>query len=423
MTTPKNIKIVIGANFGDEGKGLMTDYFCQEAAQKGEKALVICHNGGSQRGHTVIKNDKPRHVFHHFGAGSFSGADTYLAEEFIVNPMVFRKEWEELKKADCTPTVFAHPNCRITTPFDMIINQLTEEKRQDQRHGSCGMGIYETISRHREMKKNGQNLTLKTLYQEGRPSLQKIRDEYFPRRLETLKLTMDKEWEAIISSDNLLDHYLEDLTFMCQNLRFTEVSIFDHYNTLVFEGGQGLLLDQDNQEYFPHLTPSSTGVKNPKNLIQKWLHSSPSPSLNSASPLTSIEVCYVTRPYLTRHGAGRFDTECKKEEINPHMTDLTNVPNPYQGTLRYGKMDVQALQKRIQNDFIPLQKTIPFQTCQCSLAITHRNEHKDPFVIEKSMDIQSFFAGFNKIYHSYGEDALSVNCAFPSILVEKNFLL
>ena len=55
----KDIKIVIGANFGDEGKGLMTDYFSQKP-----NSIVVCSNGGAQRGHTVTTPDGIRHVFH-----------------------------------------------------------------------------------------------------------------------------------------------------------------------------------------------------------------------------------------------------------------------------------------------------------------------------------------------------------------------
>lgn len=77
----KTAKIVIGANFGDEGKGLMTDYFANEAKKQGKSCLVVCHNGGSQRGHTVVSPSGIRHVFHHFGSGSFEGADTYLSSK------------------------------------------------------------------------------------------------------------------------------------------------------------------------------------------------------------------------------------------------------------------------------------------------------------------------------------------------------
>ena len=51
------VKVIIGANFGDEGKGLMSDYFAAEAAAQGRRALVVCSNGGAQRGHTVKSPD------------------------------------------------------------------------------------------------------------------------------------------------------------------------------------------------------------------------------------------------------------------------------------------------------------------------------------------------------------------------------
>ena len=60
------VKIVIGANFGDEGKGLMTDYFCHQSALRGEKCLVVLHNGGAQRGETVVTPAGNRDVFPHF---------------------------------------------------------------------------------------------------------------------------------------------------------------------------------------------------------------------------------------------------------------------------------------------------------------------------------------------------------------------
>ena len=90
------VKVIIGANFGDEGKGLMSDYFAAEAAAQGVKALVICSNGGAQRGHTVVTPRGERHVFHHFGSGTLAGADTWLPRYYILNPIMFMDEYEEL---------------------------------------------------------------------------------------------------------------------------------------------------------------------------------------------------------------------------------------------------------------------------------------------------------------------------------------
>lgn len=386
----KKAKIVIGANFGDEGKGLMTDYFCRKAAEAGERCLVICHNGGAQRGHTVQTRKGLRHVFHHFGSGTFAGADTWFSEDFIVNPMVFRSEWEELERLGYTPRVWMHPQCRITTPFDMILNQLIEEKRSDARHGSCGMGIYETIKRYERM--NG-GLERYTLHQ--------IRDQDFYPQVKKQKLFLDKEWRAIVESDALMTHYLDDLEFMKNRVNLSGISLFSCYDTLVFEGGQGLLLDQNNREYFPHLTPSNTGLKNPQRLLSDWEKAQSRDSASRRSCET--EVCYVTRPYITRHGAGRLDTACAKEEINAAMRDLTNLPNPYQGILRYGKMNPEQLKQRILRDFAG------HPDWKLSLAVTHRNEVETLFARDKASagdgawDREEFLRDFHRVYEVWGE--------------------
>ena len=82
----KQVKVVIGANFGDEGKGLMADYFCSKLSKNGS-VLNIRFNGGAQAGHTVVvpAYGKPkRHVFSHFGAGSFvKNTDTYLSGDLF----------------------------------------------------------------------------------------------------------------------------------------------------------------------------------------------------------------------------------------------------------------------------------------------------------------------------------------------------
>ena len=118
----QKVKVVIGANFGDEGKGMITDFFAAEAELKDEKVLVICSNGGAQRGHTVKSPSGMRHVFHHFGSGTFAGADTWLPGYFILNPMIFMNEYEELLKD--MGKIYLNPDSPVTTPYDMIINQM-----------------------------------------------------------------------------------------------------------------------------------------------------------------------------------------------------------------------------------------------------------------------------------------------------------
>ena len=356
-------KIVIGANFGDEGKGYMTDYFANEAKEQNKSCLVVCHNGGSQKGHTVVSPSGLRHVFHHFGSGNMTGADTYLSKDYIVNPITFNKEYEELKRKGIVTKTFVHKDCLVTTPFDMLVNQIIEEHRDGNRHGSCGLGINETIVRS---KAHTDGVTISGFLNYSLDFKRYILDlyayRYLPFRLEQLGVeSIPIKWFDILSKkDNIIDNYIDDFYTMLDYIEIVDDSILDKYEYVIFEGSQGLLLDQNNMEYFPHLTPSNTGLTNPVNMIKN-------------KDVTDIEVCYVTRTYMTRHGAGRFDSECSKDEINPNMVDLTNVPNEFQGTLRYGKLDLNDLKNRIEKDFDSNSKGLDIKK---SLAITHTNEYK-----------------------------------------------
>lgn len=377
------IKVVIGANFGDEGKGLMTDYFCHQSTLRGEKTLVVLHNGGAQRGHTVVTPDGNRHVFHHFGSGTLVGADTYLSEEFVLNPMIFRQEWEELESMKAIPKVYVNHTCRVTTPFDMILNQIIEESRDNARHGSCGMGIHETIIR--DVCNYPIEMWFDSSDEAKRYYLKEIRNYLSERLLDFGINKIPDNWKEIVNSDLLIENFISELNFMGRNISIRCDRFIEYYDCVTFENGQGLLLDQNNTAYYPHLTPSNTGIKNSLEIIAEM----------SCKP--DIEVCYVTRTYLTRHGAGRLDGECDKQEINPDMQDLTNVPNPHQGTLRYAKLIEKSLEERILKDFEPARK----YGAKLSLAITHENEYDYVFS-------NTFKKNFDYIYYSDGETRESV---------------
>ena len=330
-----NVKVVIGSNFGDEGKGLMTDYFCAEASKRNESCIVALCNGGAQRGHTVVTPDGIRHVFHHFGSGTFARAATYFGEEYILNPLAFRKEYEELKALGYSPRVYSHWNCRWSTPYDMITNQILEDSRGKNRYGSCGMGIWETVLRYR----NTINPSFQQFYNMTKDEqvalLKRIRDEYTSKRLLKASTEVLQQWKDILESDNLIYNFIDDVQFLHSHVIFDYGRVLKQYDNVVFENGQGLLLDQRHVQYYDNTTPSNTGIANPHIIIEKYL------------PNADVEVCYVTRTYMTKHGAGDFECECDKSEINAHIEDKTNITNPYQGTIRYGRLDVDGLVERI----------------------------------------------------------------------------
>lgn len=391
----QQVKIVIGANYGDEGKGMMTDYFAAKAAAKGERCLVVCHNGGAQRGHTVELFNGTRHVFHHFGSGAFAGADTYFAGSFLVNPIAFWREWEELERfPNCNRRCYAALDCPVTLPYDMLLNQWSENVRGAKRHGSCGMGIYETVRRNQEKAyqidlKHWSEMTTSR----RRDFLLQVREDYVKKRLSELSLPpLPEEALKLLKSPGLLEHFLEDFERFLAEVELRESSLFSEYDHVIFEGGQGLLLDQGNTDDMPYLTPSNTGLKNPAELLAKGMAAA------------QTEVCYVTRTYLTRHGAGPLPEECSRREVHA-KPDLTNVANPYQENLRYARLQKEELISRMTKDFqsqLPTLKTAAGKIIQ-SLAITHWEEGTEQSEIlkqwvqeQKSVDQGYQTAGKNR---------------------------
>ena len=134
MERETTARVVIGAQFGDEGKGQAV---AGEAAAAGGDGIVVRYNGGAQAGHTVVTPDGRRHVFSHVGSGAFSGAATFLSRWFVSHPMLFLKEQAALAALGVNPVVLIDPASPVTTPYDMLINQIVEQARGDGRHGSC----------------------------------------------------------------------------------------------------------------------------------------------------------------------------------------------------------------------------------------------------------------------------------------------
>jgi len=326
---------VIGANSGDEGKGHLTDYLVSEAPGD---TVVVRHNGGAQAGHTVETPEGLRHVFHHFGSGTLLGAPTFLSRHFIVNPMVWREERDALRALGVEPKLYADPLARLTTPYDMLANQALSK------HGTCGLGIHQTVVR------NNDGIRTVAASQNARGLCIDIREE--TRR----KLGPSPANTVWLESDEVLENYLADLAEFQDSVTFTQ-RIPEH-RRVVFEGAQGLLLDEHHPN-FPYVTHSKTGLANAAELCHE--HN-----------LREIRAIYVTRSYTTRHGPGPFPTE----DDRMRYPDATNVPNQFQGTLRFGALDGIALVSEIEHDLRSVQGQVVVIP---ELAVTCLDQHPMEF--------------------------------------------
>ena len=371
----QNIKVIIGASYGDEGKGLATDFFGAQA--QGRRGTVnVLTNGGPQRGHTVELADGRRHVFKHFGAASFRGAATYYAEQFMINPMEFVREYDDLPELHGETQSFMNPRCRFSTPWDMLVNQMLKEKQGV--HNSCGFGIWETVLRYRR----GQGIPIGAFAAMSRDDrlsyLRRLRDGYFAGRLRELDLAQTEGnhglycpgsksgLEDLFFSDGILFHFDEDCETMLSLCPLRENEHLRQYQTVLFENAQGLLLDGNARNEMEFTTPSTTGVGK---VFQ---------SVESIFRGADVEVCYVTRSYLTRHGDGSMDGEISADRLGALLpgvrSDATNIQNRFQGILRYGMMDVDSLVRRIHSDYARCQGAAG-NHYHPSVMVTHLNEY------------------------------------------------
>jgi adenylosuccinate synthase len=368
-------KIIIGANFGDEGKGLMTDYMASNL----DGCFVVRFNGGAQSGHTVVTPQGNRHVFSHFGSGSYLGRPTYLSKYFLVNPLLFMKE---LGALGFLPEVFVDENCLVSTPYDMIVNQLLEESRGSEKHGSCGVGFGETIERE-EM---GFGFRAKDLETKKNiiSKLEWIAEDYYPERLK--KLGLDGEE---INLDLIIDKYYE----FTKRIKICDCEIIKD-KPIVFEGAQGLLLDQ-NHKYFPHVTRSNTGCKNAICILK---------DLNRESE--NVESIYVTRFYMTRHGRGPFPTEITSRVS---WKEETNTYNDYQEHFRFGVLDLSKMAEEIKKD-VKKNKIKDFSIAVTCLDQANEGEAiyilKEKYIMNTVLgfigDVEGEFPGVKNIYISFG---------------------
>ena len=378
------VKFVIGANYGDEGKGLVSAKYAYNAFKEDKGCLTILYNGGPQRGHTVEDMTGFRHVYHHLAAGSTWGSDTYFHPDFMINPMTFVPEYDDIHGKCPLFDVFVDRKCKLITPYDMMANQLKETGRGDKRHGSCGMGIYETWQRSHDLFDTS---IVHGCYADFSQQEDRIKIKAFLTNVRRYYEALGVRFDSFpgIDFEGLEEHYINDFYKMvdCCEQVDNPLDLFDRYDTIIYEGGQGLALSMTNEDDFPYLTPSVTGARK----MIMHVH-------NYFGIDADVDMTYVTRSYITRHGNGPMDGIDAKVALE---VDATNQPNPWQGTLRFAYFDEDALYKMFKrikqdgdNDYTKSMKYL-----KRNLVITHANIPYDmpttPFYLCGKL--------FNNIYH------------------------
>ena len=216
-----------------------------------------------------------------------------------------------------------------------------------------------------------------------------------------------EEYLELLQSKTVVENAIEEMQRSASEyVRLCEDAgaFLQSYGSIIFEAGQGLLLDAENQTFAPHVSASRTGLHNPVRLLGKY-------------GLALSEVVYVTRTYVTRHGAGPLPRECAKEVLNITGRDETNVENPWQGSLRYARHgSVEEFLEPVKADLRELAEagTKPDQAgTKVSLMITHLNETNGRILLaEGAWEMERFLQDprvqkvFDGFYLSDSKDAV-----------------
>ncbi|MEV6387728.1 adenylosuccinate synthetase [Nocardia xishanensis] len=306
--------IVVDLGFGDAGKGATVDWLCSPEAGL-DVSAVVRFNGGAQAAHNVIADGR-HHTFAQFGSGTFSGVPTLLSRHMLVEPIALAGEarrLEALGVRDPLSLLRIEGDALLTTPSHIAANRAREDARGAARHGSCGRGIGETA---------------RYALEHDAPTVADCRD---PALLRAKLHALAAEYAPLIAPsghryepiDDLVDMYREfaaavrivDGTYLARAAR---------RGRLVFEGAQGVLLDEW-RGFHPHTTWSTVEPRNARAMLACIGHSG--------------RTLGVTRTYQTRHGAGPMPTE----HLGLRIPEPHNAFGEYQGAFRLGHLDAVLL--------------------------------------------------------------------------------
>jgi len=279
---------VIGAQWGDEGKGKIVDLLAAKTN------MVVRYSGGTNAGHTVI-NAYGEFSLHMIPSGIFSeGVVCIMGNGVVVDPTVFMREMESLDFLDITPDrILISDRAHILMPYHVLLDRLEEKRRGKNAIGTTGQGVgpayidktarrgirvgdlleTESLKGKLEAALDYANLLFKGVYNHPTMPLNDVYD------------TLCRQAERLVP-----------------HIRQTEIVIheaLDNKKTVLFEGAQGTLLDLDFGTY-PYVTsshPTSGGVYEGAGI----------------NPQRLEKIVGVFKAYCTRVGAGPFPTRMPLE--------------------------------------------------------------------------------------------------------------
>ena len=281
---PVPLTVIIGAQWGDEGKGKITNYFAENVD------YVVRFQGGNNAGHT-INLDGEIFKFHLLPSGIvFPKPTSVIGNGVVVNPGVLIKELESLNSRGITPKLKISERAHVIMPYHIALDECLSSHQGNLAAGSTRRGIAPVYA--------------DKMYRQGIRMGDLLEPEMFREKLtkgftfnsdlitKVFNATFDQTLESI------LEEYLAYGEILAKYIGDTEVELNQAWKSgkaILFEGAQGMSLDVDHGLY-PHTTSAST--------VAGHIGAGAGVGFNA-----SRQVIGVTKAYVTRVGISPFVTE------------------------------------------------------------------------------------------------------------------
>ncbi|MBW4508577.1 MAG: adenylosuccinate synthase [Scytonematopsis contorta HA4267-MV1] len=280
--------IVIGAQWGDEGKGKITDLLSRSAD------VVVRYQGGVNAGHTIVVKGQTFKL-HLIPSGIlYPKTDCIIGSGTVIDPQVLITELEQLKKVNIsTDNLFISETAHVTMPYHRMIDKASEERRGSHKIGTTGRGIGPTYA------DKSERTGIRMLDLMDSQQLQ----EQLEWTINYKNIILEKLYNLPpLDPKQVIDEYLgyaERLRPFVVDASLKIYNAIQRRRNILFEGAQGTLLDLDHGTY-PYVTSSN-------------------PVAGGACVGTGLgptmidRVIGVSKAYTTRVGEGPFPTELDGE--------------------------------------------------------------------------------------------------------------
>ena len=317
------VLVVVGAQWGDEGKGKVTDLLCEQAD------LVVRYQGGNNAGHTV-ENLRGKFALHLVPSGIFNpNIISIIGNGVVIDPTVLRAEIDDLESRNVnTRGLKIAGKAHLIMPWHIMLDHVQEARLGVGKIGTTGRGIGPCYAD----KAARQGVRIQDIidpvgFRQKVMATMEAKAEVMAKAYDQDVSSLKEECERYIEAAESLRPYIDDTALLIWN------SLREDKRVLL-EGAQGTMLDLDHGTY-PYVTSS--------NPVAGYA------SVGSGiGPIEFSEVWGITKAYTTRVGEGPFPTELSDDtgvclrEVGNEFGTTTGRPR------RCGWLDLVALRYAVR---------------------------------------------------------------------------